>query len=38
LYYLKAFKDLNDSIREKSFNKNILDRENQYVLEKKDQE
>jgi serine phosphatase RsbU (regulator of sigma subunit) len=38
LYYLRAFKDLNDSIREKSFNKNILDRENQYVLEKKDQE
>lgn len=38
LYYLKAFKDLNDSIREKSFNKNILGRENQYVLEKKDQE
>lgn len=38
LYYLKAFKDLSDSIREKSFNKNILDRENQYVLEKKDQE
>lgn len=38
LFYLKAFKDLNDSIREKSFNKNILDRENQYVLEKKDQE
>ncbi len=38
LYYLKAFKDLDDSIREKSFDKNILDRENQYVLEKKDKE
>ncbi len=34
--YLFAFKNLSDTLKDQAFNQNILNKENQYVLEKKD--
>lgn len=36
LKYARLFKELDDSIKTKSFNQSILNKENQYVIEKKD--